>query len=245
MNTRSELVTELQAQLLASSNASIYPESRLITLIQNAYQWAAGLHNWQALNDAKKTTVEANQYYYDYPDVFKDNSIYRIEINDSDGDNSDDEYDRKAFEDFLDYRNNYPSSTKRIFANHGKRYFIAPTPTARIENGLVVWGNKLLEKDALDEEDDTTIFSYSAIEGNEAIVRKAFSTAIKRIDRQQGQEEETVARGMLAELWNHEIAHSQRDQRIQHPKFDVPDFFGAAGGSPIGRFNYDPSGLSQ
>lgn len=243
MNTRSEMVTELQAQLLASSNANLHPESRLITLIQNAYKWAAGLHNWQALNDAKKTTVEADQYYYDYPDVFKDNSIYRIEINDSDGDSGDDEYERKAFEDFLEYKNKYPSSSKRIFASYGKRYFIFPTPTTRIENGLVVWGNKFLEKDALDEGTDTTIFSYSAIDGNEAIVRKAFSVAVKRIDKQLSREEETIARGMLAELWNQEKAHAQRDQRLQHPKFDVPDFFGTSEDSPIGRFNYDPSDL--
>lgn len=233
MNTRSDLESELQSLLLSSGNSGLYGSTRLTELIQNAYTWAKNLHNWQALADAQKTSTEVDRYYYDYPSKFKTGSVFRIEINGL-------EYNRKNYEDFLDYKKNYPTSSKRIFSNYGRRYFIFPTPTERLEKKLIVWGVTM--GDDLTEATSTTIFSYGAVEGNEAVVRKAYSVALRRIDPTQSREEETIARAMLGELWNQEQESVQRDQRIQHPKFNVPDFF-AGGGSatPQGRFNYDPS----
>ena len=105
--------TELKLQLQASNNSSLYPASRLTSLIQNSYKSATTLFKWLALARAKTTSTTAkgagdDVCYYDYPDEFRTNTIFRVQI---DGD----EYNRKSFESFLDYRNRYPTGNEKEY----------------------------------------------------------------------------------------------------------------------------------
>lgn len=235
MATRNDLVTELRDQLQAADNSTLYPESRLIKLIQDAYIWATQQFIWRDLVQGKITSTVANGDYYDYPEEFRSDTIIRMEI---DGD----PYERKNFEDFLDYRQNNPTSTRRIFANYGRWFHVFPTPTSNGSGNLTVWG--AIHADDLDSESSETIFSNNKESGNEAVVRKALSVAIRRNDPKLAVSEELAAKGMLAELNQDEWAATHRDKRIQHPKFAVPDFFGSSlSVNRIGRFDYDPSAL--
>lgn len=234
INTRAELENELSQRLQLASNSSFIDSDRKTALIQDAYSWATNMFIWLDLVKAMTTNTIANKEYYDYPDSFRSMTIMRLEI-------GGEEYKRVNFYDYLKYKKDNTTSTKKLFSNFGRQFFVHPTPTTNGSANMDVWG--AVQADDLDEDTSETIFSNNKIVGNEAIVKKAFSVAIIRDDANLSQKEETDALGMLAKINNDEWKDVQMDHRINHPKFDVPDYFAEGNSSvtPLGRFNYDPS----
>jgi len=230
MRTRAEMETELLAQLQVATNSSMFPSTRLTTLIQNAYTWATNLFVWLDLVQAKCTNSIASQEYYDYPSDFRSGTIMRLEI---DGIS----YERKNYEDYLAYKENNPGDTFKMFANYGRFYFIHPTPSANGTNNITIWG--AINAPALANGSDVTIFTDNKQDGNEAIVRKALAVALKRIDNNLSQTEEANAIATLTKLSADEQQSTQRDQRIQHPKFVVPDYYAPRTKTTYGNFNLE------
>lgn len=237
MQTRSDMETELQRQLQSASNSTLFPSARLTELIQNAYLSATTLFKWLALARAKTTStttigVNDDVCYYDYPSEFRTNTIFRIQIDGK-------EYNRKSFESFLDYRNRNINSTKRIFANYQRFFFISPNTEAG-SNNLDAWG--IIQAPALSEASSETIFSGNADEGNMAVVSLALSVAVKKIDPKLSEREKADALGTLLKLNTDEWAEYARDQQLDNPMFEVPDFFGVPNlNAQIGQFYYDPT----
>ena len=230
MRTRADMEAELLARLQVANNSTMFPSARITTLIQNAYIWATTTWVWTDLVNGKYTSTIANSEYYDYPADFRSNTIMRLTV---DGVS----YDRKAFEDYLAYKERNPSDKYKMFASYGRYYFIHPTPTANGSNNITVWG--ALMADGLPNANSTTIFTDNKEEGNEALVRKALSVALTRIDKNLSVAEEQAARDMFAKLYIDELAATQRDQRIQHPKFLVPDFYAGRYKTSYGNFNFE------
>ena len=235
METRAEMETELQLQLQSAANSSLFPSTRLTSLIQNAYKEATTLFKWLALARAKTTSTVAkvsgeDVCYYDYPDEFRTNTIFRVQI---DGD----EYNRKGFESFLDYRNRTTSPSKRIFSNYQRFVFISPD-TVVGTNNMDIWG--IIQAPALSSSGSETIFSGNADEGNFAIVSLAISTAVKKINFKLSDKERNNALVALGKMNNDEWDEYARDQQLDTPMFEVPDFFnGNSINNTIGRFDVD------
>jgi hypothetical protein len=237
MQTRAEMETELQRQLQAASNSTLFPSTRLTELIKNAYKEATTLFKWLALARAKitSTTVKGasdDDSYYDYPEEFRTNTIFRVEIDGK-------EYNRKGFESFRDYRNRNPNSTKRIFANYQRFLFISPDTTAGTDN-MDVWG--IIQAPELSSSSTETIFSGNNDAGNMAVVGLALSTAVKKIDPKLSEKEKADALGTLLKMNSDEWAEYARDQQLDTPLFEVPDFFGKPNiNAEIGQFYFDPT----
>lgn len=238
MQTRSEMETELLSRLQVAANSTLFPASRLTLLIQNAHIWATQIAYWHDLVRARMTNSFSSYEYYDYPANFRSESIIRLEM---DGD----EYKRKNWEDYLTFKDNNPSSTKKMFASFGRQFFIHPTPTTNGTNNITAWGS--IQADSLSAASSTTIFSNNKEEGNEAIVRKAFSDAMRTAKADLAKSEEQEAITILMKLASDEQNNTKRNQRLQHPMLAVPDYFasGSGGATPYGRFNYDPEGGDQ
>lgn len=230
MRTRSDMETELLARLQVANNSSLYPAARLTTLIQNAYTWATTTWVWTDLVNGKYTSSIANNEYYDYPDSFRSNTIMRLELDNV-------SYKRKSFEDYLDYKENNIDSDYKMFASYGRYYFIHPTPKTNGTNNITVWG--ALMADDLTTSSSITIFSDNKEEGNEAIVKKALSVALTRVDKNLAITEEKEAISILSKLYLDEKAATQRDQRIQHPKFAIPDYYANRYKTTYGNFNLE------
>src|SRR3990167_9488631 len=134
MQTYSQMQTELLSRLMASSSSVVYTTTRVQNLIKDSHMWATSVYLWPQLERDKYTSTNGTDWYYDYPTDFRTDSISRIIIDDE-------EYDRKAFEDLLDYKNKYPTDTsKKIFADFGRQIFLFPLPAAGTDN-LDVWGH--------------------------------------------------------------------------------------------------------
>jgi hypothetical protein len=227
MYTFKEMRDELLARLIVANNSTLYTDARLSLLIKHAYIWVTDQYLWPQLERAKYTNTAASQYYYDNPTTFKTDCVTRVIVNEL-------EYDRKNFEDFLDYKQNYPTDvTKRIFADYGRQIFLFPTPTAILK--LEIWG--LIQPEPLSADADMTIFSDSDENGNEAIVRKALSVAIGKTNNNLALSEENEAKSILATIYNKILQRQQRDQRLDHAFFNVSDMFGHSGSSDTGRFS--------
>lgn len=228
MQTFGEMKSELKSRLQVADSSSVFTDSRLGILLNEGNTWATSIYNWPQNEEAKKTVTQIDHDYYEYPDIFRTDSISRLYVNGK-------KYDPKNFQDFLTFRENNPTSTDLIYSDYGRRYFIFPTPVAA-NLVIEVWGQKQAAK--LVETTDQTIFSNHDESGNEAILKKAFSIAVKRIDQSLSVGEEKDAMGILAIIFSKIEARQQQYQRIDTPLFDVPDMFARAN-SPVGGFSID------
>lgn len=228
MTTRAELEVEVIARLQVASNSTLYPSTRITTLIQNAYMWATQLFIWHDLVRAVCTHTTASNEYYDYPSNFRSESIVRMEVDSV-------EYYRKNYEDYLAFQRDNPNSTKKMFSSFGRQFFVHPIPTATGVDNLVVWG--AIQADALTLSTSVPIFSYNKDEGNEAVIKKALAIALVRSDVQTAKSEESDAIAILTKLSNDETKNTQRNKRFNHPMLNVPNYFGNGGATDVGSFN--------
>jgi hypothetical protein len=227
LETRADLEEELVSQLQVAANSSLYPAARITKLIRTAYKKATELFIWNDLVKAMCTRSFAGYDYYDYPDEFRSGTIVRLEM---DGE----PYDRKNFEDYLDYKHGNSSSAEKLFAIYGRQYFIFPTPTTTGTDNITIWGAVAAEP--LDDPTDETIFTNNNEDCNLAVVGLGLSIALKRVDAALSKKEEDSAVATLARHNATEQATTQRDKRIQHPRFSVPNYFSGRGNTVIGNF---------
>lgn len=240
MITRQDIETELQARLMIANNSTQFSSARITKLVQDAYLWAGTLFFWPPLYRSRKFSSKPNTQslkydYYDYPTDFLTNSISRLYIDGK-------KYDKKAFQDFLDYVDNVvegstpPDATKRFFAEFSRQFFVYPTVSVAGTNDGIVWGN--IQPLQLGSATDNTIFSLWDDAGNEAICKKALSVAMERLDSGFATQQKTEAVQLLTTIWKKVTTQLQRSQRLNHPFFQVFDMFGQQSGiSTIGNFN--------
>lgn len=240
MQTVSDMTSEIQARLMIANNSTQFSSARILKTVQDAYLWAGTLFFWPSLYrsrifSSKPNTQSLNYDYYDYPTDFLDNSVSRLYIGGK-------RYDKKGFQGFLDYvdssidGNISPDPNKRFFAEFGRQFFVWPAVTVAGTSDGIVWGN--IQPLMISNPTDTTIFSNWNDSGNEAIIKKAMSVLMERVDSGFASEQKSEAVQLLQLIWTKIMQEKQRDQQLNHPMFQTVDMFGAQNGiSTIGNFN--------
>ena len=237
LNTYQDLWEAVQSDLNVQDEAPLFPLATVKKVVNRAYIKVGGLFRWSGTEDAKKTSTQTNQEYYDYPSNWRDNSIWRLEVDDNQyGETPDGS--PMVFEDFLQWKADSANdgSTKKKWANQKRRYFIYPIPTSAGSYNISVWGQKVV--DALSGASDYTIFSYSMPEVNEAIVLEAVAILkSKGEEEKSGEFRSTEAKQICIVAWNKTRQEKSKYEKTQ-PFFDVPDFFGrgGSGGQNTGNF---------
>jgi hypothetical protein len=215
METFADLKSELQKRLMSSSSSSSFSDTRLGELINSAYRWAASLFPWDDLKRAKETVTVANQEYYDYPEEFQTNSVFRLTV---DGE----AYKKISFPTYLEYKDNNESSTDKLFSEYGRQLFIYPTPT-QAGLSIVIWG--IIQPAKLISGSDKTFFYNFDISANEAIVNKALSTALLSIDPSKSAQLKQEAFEILSIIWNDMKQRDSYSQPQDKAFFEVNDFY--------------------
>jgi len=224
MDLFSELVSAVQSDLTVGSESTLFPVTTIKLAINRAYRKAAGLFRWVETEDSKKTSSIASQEYYDYPDDWRSDSIWRLEL-DGDQYGEDPDGSPMAYDDYLQWRadDDNDNSTDKKWSARGRRYFIYPVPTTNGTNNITVWGQ--LVPDALSNDSDITIFSYSMPEGNEAVVLEAVAILKAKSGNEKSNEFKSAeAKQILAVAWGKSRQNQSKYEKVQ-PFFDVPDFF--------------------
>ncbi len=232
MNTFLEMQTTLLSDLNVSSNSSLFPIAVIKDALNRSYLKAGGLFRWPILQDSKKTSTGINQEYYDQPQTWRPNSIWKVEVDgvmygeDPDG-------SPLTFEDFLLWKADplNLNSTEKKWAVQWNRFFLQPIPTVAGTNNISIWGIENVVKMVADE--DPTIFSYSMPECNEAIVLEAQSILKAKGDQQQPVPKAFIggtmlisaeAKAILTTAWNKIREESGKYEKNQ-PMWNVPDYW--------------------
>lgn len=218
MDTFEEMISAVQSDLTVGTESAFYSEPTIKLAINRAHRKSTALFRWPELRDAKKTTTQADREYYTYPQNWRPNSIWKLKVNHVDFG------DPITFADYLyEQENDNPSGLERMWANNGKRYFFDPVPTVYGQQ-ICVWGQK--NATPLVEDTDTTIFSYSSPECNEAIVLEAVAILKSKGEEEaQGQFRSAEAKQILVVAWN-KVEQEEAKHEKTRPMFDVPDYFG-------------------
>lgn len=224
MDTLLQMRTAVQDDLTVDSGSSFITPTKIDSAINRARRKAYGLFRWPELEDAKKTSTINGRDYYDYPETWQPDSIWKIEI---DGVRYGEKPDGSplVFSDFLNWKEDNPNSTEKKWSSQWRRFFVSPTPSTNGNYNISVWGQEAGEN--LVNDGDITIFSYSMPECNEAIVLEAVA-----ILRAKGEEENsalfksTEAKAILAVAWGKIRQNQQKYEKVQ-PFFEVPDMFGS------------------
>jgi len=217
-NLFSELVDDVQSDLTIGDESPLFPLATVKSAVNRAYIKAAALFRWPELEDAKKTSTVASQEYYDYPDSWRPDSIWKLVIDDQDYGNP------LAFKDYLyEKEEDIPSGRDYLWSSQWRRYFVYPTPTASGTNNICVWGQRI--PDTLAADGDVTIFSYSMPECNEAISLEAGAILKTKGDNEKSSQfKSTEAKQILIVAWG-KVKQDQAKYHKTRPFIDVPDFF--------------------
>ncbi len=235
MTTFLNIVQAVQDDLTVGDESTLYSPTLIKRAINRAYRKTGGLFPWPELQDAKKTSTQANQEYYDYPQNWRSNSVWKVVINDvrygEDPDGS-----PLSFDYYLNWKEDYPDDTEKKWANQWRRFFVWPVPTTAGTNNIVVWGIKVITD--LSADADTTIFSYSTPEANEAIELEAVAILKSKGDNDKSaQFKSEEAKQILVVAWA-KIAKEMAKYEKNMPFFEVPDFFGGGNSKDLrGRFD--------
>lgn len=222
MNLFSELIQAVQSDMNVDGNSSQFPLATIKLALNRAYIKSGALFRWPDLEDAKKTSTEANQEYYDYPENWRPDSIWKLSVDGVRyGENPDGS--PLVYDDYLNWREDNPDSTDKKWSNQWRRYFIYPVPTTDGDNNITVWG--IRNVDTLVNDGDATIFSYSMPECNEAIILEAVAILkTKGEDAKASQFASAEAKQILVVAWS-KIKQEQQKYKQVKPLFYVGDMF--------------------
>lgn len=236
METLANIREAIQDDLTVGEESQLYSPTIIDRYINRAYlNKVVPFRSWPELQDAKYTTTQANQEYYDYPQNWRSNSIWKIMV-DGDRYGEKPDYSPLSFDDYLHWKEDNPNATDKKWANQWRRYFIHPTPTtAGLQ--ICIWGIKNITT-KLTNDSDTTIFTYSTPQANEAIILEAKAMLRSRGDDDKGAQFASIeAKALLVSTWNDiqkEMAKYEKDM----PFFEVEDMFGRGNSKDMrGRFD--------
>lgn len=235
MDTLLELRTAVQSDLTVGDESTLYSPTAINLNINRAKRKAEALFPWPELFDAKETTTEASIERYDYPTNWRSNSVWKLKV---DGDRYGEDPDGSplTFSDYLNWKEDNENSTDKKWANYGRQYFIYPTPTVA-DLQICIWGIKA-SSDTLSADADTTPFSYSTPDVNEAIVLEAEAILKSKGENDKGAEFKSIeAKQILSSAWARIVRENAKYEKNM-PFFDVPDFFGRGNSKDLrGRFD--------
>lgn len=230
MNTFLSLIEAVQSDLTVGTESTLFPLATIKLALNRAYRKSGALFRWPDLEDAKKTSTQVGQEYYDFPDTWRPDSIWRLEVDDTQW-GEDPDGSPMSYDDYMVWRSDTgnSSSTEKKWAVQHTRYFIFPIPTTAGDYNISVWGQKNVEE--LTNDGDVTIFSYNMPDCNEAIVLEAVAILRgKGEDEKTGQFKSAEAKAILALAWS-KIKQDQAKYEKDQPFFEVGDMFSGKGNS--------------
>lgn len=222
MDLFSELIQAVQDDLTIGDESTLFPLAVVKRAINRSYIKCGALFRWPETEDAQKTSSRSGWEYYDYPQNWRPDSIWKLTIagvrygEDPDG-------GPLAFEDYLVWKEDNPDATDKKWANHWRRFFVSPTPTADGDFDMVIWGQRIV--DQLEADGDVTIWSYSMPECNDAVVDEAVAILKNKGEEpKNGQFYSAKAQATLVIAWGKVRQENTKYKKIQ-PFFYVPDMF--------------------
>ena len=219
------LCSKLNIDLATISSNDLFSDSELTTAVDLSNKRAWDYRRWPFSVDVLKLAYSApvsGEYYVDYPNTFADESIYLLLVNDA-------EWSKRNFADYKKWFSTNPTATDLFWTNL-KRQWFANKNALTDGDEIALFGK--LKAPTLSTGTDLLAFSpdmdNNEDSGNEAIVKLAFATLLgseKKKAYNQALQEQKEALAILDTLWAPMRERESREQSIDRPFFEVPDFF--------------------
>lgn len=173
----SEFLTQLNIRIAAAKVSGFWTDAAKEQWIFEAVVRICNFRRWKGLELAKYTQTKDGHEYYDYPEDFKINSIYYMEVDGK-------EYIEKSWDDYQVYKAN--KSTEKVFSSHDGFYFINPKPVEDNKE-ITIWGiKKPVALVTWKAEGDDSILSG---EFDEPVIKLALATCLDK----EGRKTEAIA----------------------------------------------------
>lgn len=175
MRTTENIKNDILVSLGVSTTVGFYTDQIVNDWIDKAHKWAAGYKKWTATEGRISTTYAVDntdiEVGFNYPEGWKPDSIRLLQIGGK-------RFRKVNFYKYMEFREDFPNDTGKVFTDHGKLYFV--NPQADASGTTTMWGQ--FTPATLDATDTTalSIFSDNFEEANEAISEEVMSYAKKK-----------------------------------------------------------------
>lgn len=223
--TQADIKNDVLVQLGANTTAGFYTDDILSDWIDKAHKWASSYKKWPYTEGRSSTTFASLATNADgllegnYPEGWRADTIRKMRIGGK-------RVEKRLFEKFLDFLEEFPSDTRRIYSDFGRVYYI--NPNIDITGSVVVWGQYTPATIDKTDPDAVTVFSDGAEEANEAIIEEVISYAKKRENKlNEAGAHHGNARNILDELWqrhgDEQFAYHSPENDGMFERFDAVD----------------------
>lgn len=218
----SELKTAIRDDLSISAGDNFYGDAYIQRIANRAVKWYAGLHPWQQTQYGYYRSSVAGQEYYNYPENFRTDSIWKLKFNSI-------SYDRISFTEYLKYQEDHGSaSSDKIFSDFRRQFFINPAPTTVAD--IEIWGH-LIPTD-MSADADTHPFAGEQ-DPEEAILRYAIGLALKKgrgTMYEKGVAEMNAAKSIADAVWEFQKKEQSKYQTKDIQMFEFTEILPPNGG---------------
>jgi hypothetical protein len=221
------------------ANNGLWTDTDLGVLIQLGLFKAWDFKPWP-FTQLTETATSISTDYYDHPSKLMNWSIYLLRVGGY-------EFKKVLAEDYLKYKEDYPTGTLRIWAEI-ETYIFVNKYAYTVGDAIDFYGKKFpitlsATSDLLPFSPTSDNYEHS---GNEAIVQLAYAEALdseKMNNPNQAEIERKKAYQTLDILWKPFSEMKSFMQSQGRPMFNVPDYFGngkniRSSGAYTGNFNY-------
>jgi hypothetical protein len=220
--------------LSVESTDTFFTTAILNRFINRAIKAISNLKNWQQTQGSDTQALvmagDETDEYWNYPENYKTDSIYRLEYNGE-------SYKRLTWQEYLKHKLNHSSSTKRVYSDHKRQLFIHPRPTTNAN--LDIWGHEI-PADLSDDADEHPFNDEQLLE--EAIQQYALGLCYRKRGgsyRSEGKQLIKDAIALALESFNQQ-RNEQAGYRTEHAEmFEHTDFLPDGSGRPTRRGSFE------
>ena len=196
---REALMDEVLIRLSKDTTTSYYTDAMLRSWIDQANKWGAGFRKWPFTEYMDKSAAHTQgTEQYSYPNAgFKTDSIRLLKIGTETKLTENKNFEKKNFDDYMRYREDYPDGTDEIFSDFGRTVYINPNCAS---GSIYAFGQ--LEPAHIDEGGKTVFGNAAQEEGDNAILEKVLEYAYKKEKKfVVAIKQHELAKSILIDLW--------------------------------------------
>jgi len=170
--TSGEIKDEVLIRLGVSTTAAgFYTDAQLNDWVEHGHRIAAAFRRWPFTEGRSNTTYVSSTEEYTYPEGWRSDSIRLLQLGGK-------RLRKLNFEDYNFFKEEFPSSTERVFSDFSNLYFI--NPSIDLSGTIAVFGQYTPVVDPTGSPtsaDSLTVFTDREEEGNDAIIELMLSFA--------------------------------------------------------------------
>lgn len=164
-----ELETETLERLSASTSTQYITKTMVDRWLNMSMHWALSFKKWPMLESSGSDLIDSTGTY-PYPTGMKTKSCFLITVGGK-------RFVKIRYEDYLKYKEDYPTGTDRVWAEYDRNTFINGNACS-VGDAVIFYG--IIKVSNLSGATDKTPFADAEDAGDEAIIRKAYAMGLQR-----------------------------------------------------------------